>query len=624
MEPSSDYRRHQTKIPKMTNIIQKALEVGKRVPVFPCNSQKRPACRNGFKAATQDPEEIERLFSSPNASLIGMPTGASSGVSVIDIDVHGDKKGEEWRQENASLLGDTRVARTKSGGYHFYYVHEDGIRNSQGIDGCVDIRGEGGYVIHPESEGYEWQNERPIAPFPAQFNKKPKTAELYLASPVTLSNSQMSRLRDSYEGHGWNRIVSTICYNAVEHGWSDTQIRDFLAPICDGGANDADLTPILKSVRKKVSIQDNGNTSPIPIPKKPKLPLAKLGLIDIDEIEPRELVYGRDYLAGVFSLTVASGGVGKSMLVIFEACDMANQGKTVLLMMLEDDTSEVKRRIMACNIHHGLDPDKVGDNLIILTAEAKLTIAGMEHTKPVALDTDLLRASIKEYQPSAVIIDPLVRTHEMSENDNVQMNFVAMQFASIARQFNTSLMLVHHARKGADNVARGEKSRGASALMDASRNVRERRQLTENEAANINIDKQFVHEFIVVEHTKASYTAHSPTRYMRKIPVELPSGRFGSQTAATVESFAPERFEDIVTDEHREQIKEMVSLARKAERPYVQHLRAGSRNIYNEAAAKLGIGHSCVKWLVSDMISQGDLVKKRSGRSEAALAVGLD
>ena len=125
--------------------------------------------------------------------------------------------------------------------------------------------------------------------------------------------------------------------------------------------------------------------------------------------------------------------------------------------------------------------------------------------------------------------------------------------------------------------------------MDASRNVRELRRLTENDAANMNIDNQFVDEFIVVDHTKASYTAHSPTRYMRKIPVELSSGRFGLQTAATVESFAPERFEDIVSDEHREQIKTMVSLARKSERPYVQHLRAGSRNIYNEAAAKLGI-----------------------------------
>ena len=56
----------------------------------------------------------------------------------------------------------------------------------------------------------------------------------------------------------------------------------------------------------------------------------------------------------------------------------------------------------------------------------------------------------------------------------------------------------------------------------------------------------------------------------------------------------------------------------------MQDPRAGSRNSYNEAAAKVGVGNSCVKWLVSDMISEGDLVKKRSGRSTATLAVGGD
>ena len=612
-------------ITEKMSLLERAMKVAEEYPVFPCNSRKAPIVRGGFKAATQIDEEVQRMFALPDAAMIGVPTGAVSGISVIDIDVKDGRDGLTWERENASLLGQTLKSKTISGGRHYIYEHRAGVRNSAGFAGCVDVRGDGGYFIHPYSEGYQFLNEgEKLAAFPPNFPPQKQPFDIELTVPNPLSIERMIEIRDGYNGQGWNNIVSTICYSAAERGWSDWQIREFLARICDKGTNDSDLTPILRSVRKKVGIEDNSDTTPIPLPAKPRLPLAKLGHIDIDEIEPRKLVYGRDYLAGVFSLTVASGGVGKSMLVIFEACDMANQGKTVLLMMLEDDTSEVKRRIMACNIHHGLDPDKVGDNLIILTAEAKLTIAGMEHTKPVALDTDLLRASIKEYQPSAVIIDPLVRTHEMSENDNVQMNFVAMQFASIARQFNTSLMLVHHARKGADNVARGEKSRGASALMDASRNVRELRQLTENDAANINIDKQFVHEFIVVEHTKASYTAHSPTRYMRKIPVELPSGHFGSQTAATVESFAPERFEDIVTDEHREQIKTMVSLARELERPYVQHPRAGSRNIYNEAAAQLGIGHSFVKWLVSDMISQGDLVKKRSGRSEAALAVGLD
>lgn len=599
-----------------------ALEVADEFPVFPCDENKRPVCSGGFKAATQDPDEIQRLFSIKGAALIGIPTGEASGLSVIDIDVRDGKQGLEWEKGNAEILGLTKKAKTQSGGRHYYYLHPEGLRNSAGIDGCVDIRAEGGYVIHPASAGYEWLNNEEVAPFPKKFGLATPASGLNLTNPLApLSIAQMLELRGSYEGHSWNRIVSTICYSAAEHGWSDPQIRQFLEPICDDGANDADLTPILKSMRKKVGVPDSGDTSPAPLPQAKKLPVSELGEIDLDEIKPRELVYGRHYIAGVFSLTIASGGVGKSMLVILEACDMANLGKRVLLLMLEDDTSEVKRRIMACIIHHGLDAATVGKNLIILTDEATLTIAGVEQQKPIAIDVDLLRDTIKEYTPDAVIIDPLVRTHQMNENDNGQMNFVATLFTSIARQTNTSLMLVHHARKGSDNVARGERSRGASALMDASRNVRELRPLSDKDASNLNIDDDFIQEFIAIDHTKASYTAHAQTCYMRKVAIDLPAGRFGTQNAATVEEYVPEKFEDIITDEHREHIKTMVSLARTTERPYVQKPRAGSRDIYADAASDLKIGKACVKWLVNDLIKNGDLIKSKLGRSEAALAV---
>lgn len=148
------------------DIISKALEVAEDYPVFPCDVKKRPVCQGGFKAATQDPDEIERLFSASNAALIGIPTGEASGVSVIDIDVRDGKQGKEWVVKNAELLGITKVAETQSGGWHYYYCHSDGIRNRAGIDGCVDVRGDGGYVIHPESTGYRWVNDEDFAEFP--------------------------------------------------------------------------------------------------------------------------------------------------------------------------------------------------------------------------------------------------------------------------------------------------------------------------------------------------------------------------------------------------------------------------------------------------------------------------
>lgn len=150
----------------MRELINKALEIAEEYPVFPCDIKKRPICAGGFKAATQDAEQIERLFSAPNAALIGMPTGAISGIDVVDIDVRDGKAGEEWRRKHADKLGATRIARTQSGGYHYYYRHRDGVRNRAGINGCTDVRGDGGYVIIPPSDGYSWVNDEELAQYP--------------------------------------------------------------------------------------------------------------------------------------------------------------------------------------------------------------------------------------------------------------------------------------------------------------------------------------------------------------------------------------------------------------------------------------------------------------------------
>ena len=100
------------------DIISKALEVAEDYPVFPCDAKKRPVCHGGFKAATQDPDEVERLFSASNAALIGIPTGEVSGVSVIDIDVRDGKQGKERVEKHAGLLGLTKGTARQSGGWH--------------------------------------------------------------------------------------------------------------------------------------------------------------------------------------------------------------------------------------------------------------------------------------------------------------------------------------------------------------------------------------------------------------------------------------------------------------------------------------------------------------------------
>jgi hypothetical protein len=134
------------------------------IPVFPCSEDKKPAVAHGYKDAVSSPDKARRLFLNCRAAaLIGMPTGPPSGISVIDV----DPQGMDWYARKLRRLPETRVHRTRRGGYHFLYKHPAGLRNSTSVISFgVDVRGDGGYIIIPPSAGYELINEVDIEPFP--------------------------------------------------------------------------------------------------------------------------------------------------------------------------------------------------------------------------------------------------------------------------------------------------------------------------------------------------------------------------------------------------------------------------------------------------------------------------
>ena len=59
------------------------------VPVFPCGPDKRPLTPNGFKAASTNAATIAAWWTTHPRALIGRPTGAISGVVVLDVDIDG-------------------------------------------------------------------------------------------------------------------------------------------------------------------------------------------------------------------------------------------------------------------------------------------------------------------------------------------------------------------------------------------------------------------------------------------------------------------------------------------------------------------------------------------------------
>jgi hypothetical protein len=112
---------------------------------------KHPHTPRGFKDATTDPAQIAKWWGQwPNAN-IGIPTGATSGLLVVDCDPRNG--GPENRAELIELFGqipDTAEVITGGAGRHIYFRYDGGSVPKNLATG-IDLKGDGGYIVAPPS-----------------------------------------------------------------------------------------------------------------------------------------------------------------------------------------------------------------------------------------------------------------------------------------------------------------------------------------------------------------------------------------------------------------------------------------------------------------------------------------
>ncbi len=169
------------------------------LPVFPCLADKRPACAHGFKDATTDKRKIRDIFlAHPNAALIGVPTGAYSGIDILDLDsAKHPVEVRQWISGNRALIPPTRAHRTQSGGVHYLFEHLDGLktwgaRPSVGIDGRAD----GGYAVWWPASGLAI-NDKPIMRWPTALVRqfiKPAAKPISERKAPKISEPRLERL----------------------------------------------------------------------------------------------------------------------------------------------------------------------------------------------------------------------------------------------------------------------------------------------------------------------------------------------------------------------------------------------------------------------------------------------
>jgi putative DNA primase/helicase len=117
------------------------------IPVFPIEPRGKKPIVPWKDAATTDQDQIDYWWRNNSDCNIGIPTGARSGIVVIDFDTV-----EAWEMGQRNGLPDAPQVKTGKG-YHVYCRYQEGVRNFQkraDLPG-IDLRGEGGLVVVPPS-----------------------------------------------------------------------------------------------------------------------------------------------------------------------------------------------------------------------------------------------------------------------------------------------------------------------------------------------------------------------------------------------------------------------------------------------------------------------------------------
>lgn len=130
------------------------------LPIFPCNAKtKSPLTPQGFKDASTDSRQIRHWLTNFPNCLWGVPTGTSTGLYVLDVDVDHDRGIDGFKalsDSGITISEGTPFHTTRRGGRHYFFKHQSGLKSTAGAIGYgVDTRGEGGYVIWWPTEGLE-------------------------------------------------------------------------------------------------------------------------------------------------------------------------------------------------------------------------------------------------------------------------------------------------------------------------------------------------------------------------------------------------------------------------------------------------------------------------------------
>ena len=520
--------------------------------VFPCNPNTRVPAKGikwkdwALNATRRNVQDYGTANPTANWAVYPEPTGNS----VVDVDNKKGKQGSNeltrLQQEN-SKFPDTITVKTPSGGYHFYFTGAIPSTVDRIAPG-VDTKSIGGYVVAPGSRIDDRMYELvagPVAPadqlpaIPKWFVESIPPHEVPTVEgviPEGERNSMMTSLAGTLRRRGLNyESILGALRSANEHQ-SDIPLPD------------SELIHIASQIVKyepaqAIAASDFMNTDP--------LHTFKARDIDATSIPARNWIMQDRYIGGFISGIIAPGGVGKSAITMLDAFAVAT-GKdltgspvtrpgNVWLYNTEDPSDELQRRALAISMHHRIKMRDTPHDIFFSSGQDKPFIIAKTDKDGVVINKDLIDETVQFIRDNNIVLmlaDPFVRTHECSENDNMQIDKVVWCFQRIAMRTGCAIGLVHHTSKagsrpqGSDDTIDMYSSRGATALVNAARICHVLQNMTKAEAKKFRIREEKRRWFVRFDNAKANLQAPAEFAvWFEKHTVEL----FNGDSVGTVE-----------------------------------------------------------------------------------------
>ena len=135
-----------------------------------------------------------------------------------------------------------------------------------------------------------------------------------------------------------------------------------------------------------------------------------------------------------------------------------------------------------------------------------------------------LKRQIVDLHLDLVCLDPLIKLHDLPENDNNALEQVIEALVDIAISCKIAVDARHHTRKGPTEPGDADAGRGGSAFKDGGRLVYTLNTMSDQEAKQFDIDAEHRRTFVRLDHAKVNLAPAGKTQWFQLIGRKLGNG----------------------------------------------------------------------------------------------------